>query len=312
MIKTSQKKPVSLHIFNRPDLTRLVFDQIRQYRPPVLFVVADGPREGNPTDAENCRSTRSIFDEVDWKCELVKNYSDINLGSYKRNSSGLNWLFETVDEAIILEDDCVPDPTFFIFCEELLTRYRDDSRIGVICGNNFLASTPYGRYSYFFSSCPLLWGWAAWKRTWKQIDFEMKGWPEFRRTGLPNVFPNRRLHKYWDSLFQSIYIGKINPAWDYFLMLTCYMENMSAVIPSVNLVSNVGFDDRGSHCVNKRWPCANVPQRSMQFPLIHPPHMVVDRQADFSMHPNRFGIPVYKNYALKIVRQLEKFLLPKQ
>lgn len=308
MTNVNKKTPVSLHIFNRPDLTRLVFERIRQYAPEVLFVVADGPREGRSKDVENCRATRAIIDEVDWKCEVVKNYSDINLGGYKRNSSGLNWLFDTVDEAIILEDDCVPHSTFFTFCEEMLARYRDDNRIGVICGNNFLPNTPYGRYSYFYSTYPLLWGWAGWKRAWNLIDPELKGWPEFRELGLQHVFPDRRLRKYWDYIFQSIVEGRLKPAWDYHFMLMCFMQNMLAIVPNVNLVSNIGFDGRGSHCVNHRWPCANVQQHSMRFPLVHPPHIVADRKADVVIHFNRFNLPLHKQYIVKIMRKLEQIV----
>jgi hypothetical protein len=271
-----------------------------------LFVVADGPRVDHPTDAENCKNARSVLDKVDWKCEVVKNYSEVNLGSYKRNSSGLNWLFDNVEEAIILEDDCIPDLTFFTFCNELLDRYRQDTRIGAICGNNFLPNTPYGRYSYFFSTYPLLWGWAGWRRTWQLIDPIMKNWPEFRVKGLTNIFPDRRLRKYWDYIFQSINVGRLKPAWDYHFMLTCFMQNMLSVVPNVNLVMNIGFDEQGTHCVNKLWPCANIQKHAMKFPLAHPSYIVPDRDADKGIHFNRFNVPLYKQYPLRVINKIDR------
>lgn len=296
---------VSFHIFNRPDTTSRVFERIRAARPRVLFVVADGPREAHPADKENCRATRRIIDEVDWKCEVLRNYSEVNMGSYKRNSSGLSWLFDNVEEAIVLEDDCVPHPTFFRFCEELLARYRNDNRIGAIGGNNFLKRPHHGHYSYIFSKFPLLWGWAGWRRTWKLIDRKMAYWPEFRKYGLRCCFPDRRLRGYWDNtIFQAIYEKKKKPAWDYEFMLTCFMQNMLTIIPSVNLVTNIGFGDNGTNCLNPNDMAANIPCRPMEFPLVHPAYIIADCDADTEMHFNRFDVQWNENKIVNIGRKM--------
>ncbi|MFM7711944.1 MAG: glycosyltransferase family 2 protein, partial [Microcystis sp.] len=142
-----------------PDTTARVFEAIRQAKPPKLLVVADGPRADRADDIEKCKAARAIIEGVDWDCEVLTNYSDVNLGCKNRVSSGLNWVFDTVEEAIILEDDCVPDPTFFRFCEELLEYYRHDQRIMVISGNNFQFGKKRTGYSYYFSVYTHCWGW---------------------------------------------------------------------------------------------------------------------------------------------------------
>ncbi len=150
--------PVAFLVFNRPDLTARVFAEIAKVRPKKLLVVADGPRPKRPEDSEKCAAVRSIIDQADWDCEVLKNYSDTNLGCRHRVSSGLNWVFDTVDRAIILKDDVLPHPTFFRFCDELLDRYADDERVGAICGCNFQDGMKRGPCSYYFSRYNHVWG----------------------------------------------------------------------------------------------------------------------------------------------------------
>jgi hypothetical protein len=151
------KTPVAFLVFNRPESTIKVFEEIRRARPPRLLVAADGTRADRPGEAEKCAAVRAIIDTVDWPCEVLKNYSDVNLGCKVRVSSGLDWVFEQVEEAIILEDDCLPHPTFFRFCEELLERYRYDERVGIISGDNFLFGVRRTQDSYYFSRYAHIW-----------------------------------------------------------------------------------------------------------------------------------------------------------
>jgi hypothetical protein len=164
MIQWHVNTPIAFFIFNRPDTTARVFEAIRQAQPSKLLVVADGPRSTRPGEAEKCAATRAIIDQVDWECEVLTNYSDVNLGCRHRVSSGLDWVFEQVEEAIILEDDCLPHPTFFRFCEELLEWYRHDHRIVAISGDNFQNGHQSGEFSYYFSRYVHIWGWATWRR----------------------------------------------------------------------------------------------------------------------------------------------------
>jgi hypothetical protein len=130
------RTPVALLIFNRPDTTERVFKAIAQAQPLKLLVVADGPRDGRPGEATLCEQTRAVITQVDWPCQVITNFADNNMGCKLRVASGIDWIFEQVEEAIILEDDCLPDPSFFRFCDEMLERYRDNERVGMVSGGN--------------------------------------------------------------------------------------------------------------------------------------------------------------------------------
>ncbi len=164
------KTTIAFLIFNRPDATERVFEEIGKAKPPMLLVIADGPRAQVPEDAEKCAASRAIIEQADWDCRIVKNYSDINMGCRNRVSSGLNWVFDTVEKAIILEDDCLPSPSFFRFCQELLTYYQDDVRVMTINGTNWQLGWKIGDGSYYFSRFNLIWGWATWRRAWTLIS----------------------------------------------------------------------------------------------------------------------------------------------
>lgn len=271
--------PVAFFIFNRPDTTARVFEAIKRAAPPKLLLVADGPRPDRPGEAEKCAATRAIATGVDWPCEVLVNFSDENLGCRRRVSSGLNWVFESVDEAIILEDDCLPDLSFFRFCDELLTRYRDDSRIAMISGNNFQQGAGGGEESYYFSRYPEIWGWASWRRAWGLYDVDMKVWPKFRNDGwLERTFPRRRLARFWRDAFDAVHSGGLD-TWDYQFTFSCLRHNALCVMPSVNLVSNLGF---GADATHTKTECrlSKLPIQPMSFPLRHPHHVVRDIGAD--------------------------------
>ena len=165
------KTPVVFLIFRRPDLTARVFEAIRQAQPAKLLIVADGDR--NEEEAILCQQARAVTEQIDWDCEVLTNFSDTNLGCKRRVSSGLDWAFSQVEEAIILEDDCLPHPDFFHFCSELLTHYKDDTRIWNICGHNFQDAQWRGDGSYYFSRYADPWGWATWQRAWKHYDKDL-------------------------------------------------------------------------------------------------------------------------------------------
>ena len=272
-------KPVAFFVFNRPDTTALVFEAIRQAAPPRLLVVADGPRPDHPGEAERCAAVRAIVAGVDWPCDVSFNFSDINLGCRRRVSTGLDWVFESVEEAIILEDDCLPDQSFFPFCAELLTRYRDDHRIAMISGNNFQQGARGREESYYFSRYPEIWGWATWRRVWELYDADMKLWPEFRSGGwLESTFRTKRLARFWREAFDTVHSGGLD-TWDYQFSFCCLKDNALCVIPSVNLVSNLGF---GADATHTKIACrlSKLPIEPMPFPLRHPRHITRDISAD--------------------------------
>lgn len=276
------KTPVVLLIFNRPDTTQRVLDVVRLVKPPQLLVVADGPRSDRPQEAERCAATRAVLQQVDWNCDLLTNYSEINLGCARRVASGLDWVFSQVEEAIILEDDCVPHPTFFPFCEELLERYRDDERVMTIAAKNVQFGHTQTEYSYYFSRYNHCWGWASWRRAWNQFDFDMTDWPTVKANNLlMDILQDKRAVQYWTTIFQSTYEGKTR-SWAYRWMLSSWLQNGLSILPHVNLVSNIGFGTEATNTVtaSENSSYANMVAEEMVFPLRHPPYMVRHQRAD--------------------------------
>jgi hypothetical protein len=270
---------VAFLVFNRPQTTARVWESIRQARPPKLLIVADGPRADRAGEAERCADVRAICERVDWPCDVLRNYADSNLGCRRRVSSGLDWVFETVEEAIILEDDCLPHPTFFPYCRELLARYRDDERIMLISGDNFQPGPPRTEYSYYFSRYPHIWGWASWRRAWRQYDVNISLWPTVRDgRWLLDILQNRRSVEYWSTVFDRIAQNQLD-TWDYQVTFACFCQHMLTIIPRQNLVSNIGFSSDATHTIVGS-PLANLTVEAMQFPLEHPLCMFIDSKRD--------------------------------
>ncbi|MBT9168466.1 MAG: hypothetical protein DDT22_00506 [candidate division WS2 bacterium] len=287
------KTPVVFLIFNRPDTTEKVFEEIRRARPPKLLVVADGPRSDKLGEAEKCKAARAIVERVDWSCDVLTNYSDTNLGCKRRVSSGLDWVFDNVEEAIILEDDCLPHPTFFHFCEELLERYSDDERIMMISGDNFQFGRKRTQCSYYFSRYNHIWGWASWRRAWKHYDVNMKLWPEIRDgKWLDDIFCNKNTVRYWRKIFENVYQGKID-TWDYQWTFACWVQGGLSILPNSNLISNIGFGPNSTHTTeesefsNMQIEPVNFP---VNFPLVHPSFILRDGLADIFTENNHYNI----------------------
>ena len=292
--------PVVFIIFKRPGSTEQVFQRIRQAKPPKLLVIADGPRMGRPDEVEACNVTRAITECIDWDCEVLRNYSEANLGCGKRVSSGLNWIFDLVEEAIILEDDCVPHPSFFRFCEELLEYYRHDQRVVAITGQNVQFGRSRTDYSYYFSRYTQCWGWATWRRAWRHYDFDMNLWPEIRdKDILRDIFSDSRAVRIWTNVFQSMYEKK-RDTWDYQWTFCGMIRNGLTAISDVNLVANVGYDSEGTHTDDRDSPYSKLAVESVSFPLKHPPYVVRNSQADEFTQGSLYN---YEHGLLKRVRK---------
>jgi len=273
--------PVAFLIFNRPGTTARVLTEIAKFKPAKLLVVADGPRSDHLEDPEKCQSTRAIIERlVDWDCEVLTNYSDINLGCKKRVSSGLDWVFANVEEAIILEDDCLPHPTFFRFCQEMLERYRDDTRIMQICGFNALYEKQSLPYSYYFSKFGPIWGWASWRRAWQYYDVDMKLWPLVKKEKAYCYFCDGRREISWRlDIFEKVYRGEID-TWDYQWAFAKHMHSGLSLIPHGNLIVNIGFGADSTHTANPDNPLASVKYAAMELPLKHPPYICRNKPLD--------------------------------
>lgn len=295
MAQAGLESPVAMLVFNRPETTRRVFERVRQARPKRLLVVADGPRPSRPSDPEQCAQTRAIFDAVDWDCQVLRNFADANLGCKKRVSSGIDWIFQQTEEAIILEDDCLPDPSFFPFCDELLARYRDDERVMCISGDNFLGGFPRRNDdSYYFSRFLGIWGWASWRRAWRFYDVDLKIWPLVRDQGwlldaTGDAWQAQRLAKD----LEMIRTGILN-TWDHQWNFASLMHNGLCAMPTVNLVENIGYGLEATHTRPGDERLESV-QHEMKFPLKHPQFVLADRQADahyFQRQHPRMSLPM--------------------
>lgn len=172
--------PILLIIFKRPDTTQIVFDQLRKVKPKTLYVFADGPRKNRIGEEEKCKLAREIIESVDWECNIKKNYNEENLGCKKAVSNAITWFFENEEQGIILEDDVVPNKSFFNFTSSLLEHYRYNSKVMYISGNNFLGNKTNVNGSYYFSIYPHIWGWATWRRAWKLFDRDIKDFPAYK------------------------------------------------------------------------------------------------------------------------------------
>lgn len=281
--------PVLLTIFNRPDTTERVFDEIRKARPLKLYVAADGPRD-IAGDREKCKAARAVVARADWPCEVMRLYSERNLGCGLGVSMALNWFFESESEGIVLEDDTVPNQDFFRFCQELLERYRNDERVMLIGGNNFQNGFKRGDGSYYFGKYPMMWGWAGWRRAWKLYDFKMAEFPTFKKENqIKNIFDDPSVQEYWTKIFELTYEGNID-TWDYQWLFSIWMQNGLCITPNVNLVSNIGCGHKDStHTHDPDDHLASV----QTFPigtLIHPTFVIRNKDAEESDSQNVFAI----------------------
>ena len=307
--------PVVFMVFNRPAKTRRVFDAIKMARPTKLLIIADGPR--NSEDETKCQQVREIIEAgVDWPCEVLKNYSDKNLRPKLRISSGLDWVFSQVEEAIILEDDCLPDQSFFPFCQELLEKYRDEPRIMQISGYNFVARNKKLKCeeSYYFSNISSMSGWASWRRAWNYFDVNIKKWPEVKKSGLLNdILKDFAVIEHYNHLLDDYYAQKVD-SWDTQWNFARYINGGICAISKNNLIQNIGFDSEAANrAIDPNDPRAHVPIKATEFPLIHPDKIIVKPEFDAYMFKYLMGINLHfgqkvRNLAKKRVPRIYRFL----
>lgn len=283
--------PILLLGFNRPDLSRRVLDVVRRVRPTRLYFAVDGPREGRAGELSLCEEVRALAQSVDWDCDIKTLFQDKNLGCRLGVSSAISWFFDHEESGVILEDDCVPAASFFPYAEELLERYAEEPRVMAVSGDNFVGDRPLAQHSYRFSRYPHVWGWATWRRAWASYDIDMKLWPEFRDYGGLAAIScgNSRFEEYWSGVFDRVARGEID-TWDYQWTFACWLNNGLACVPKVNLVTNVGFDERATHTTSAKNQQAYLEARDLDLPLTHPNFIVRDAQADALVDAVCFGI----------------------
>jgi Glycosyl transferase family 2 len=276
--------PVILSVFNRPASTARVFEAIAQAKPRQLFVFADGPSSAADTDL--CAQARAVVEKVSWDCDVKYRYSDTNLGARECYKSGVDWAFSEVDEGIILDDDCVPDPTFFLFSQDMLERYRHQPRVMMICGTNYLGHWKEDCQSYHFSHFGSVWGWASWKRAWAFYDASMSAWGDEKvRERIRDLFANDDVFTFQARRFDRLYgEPQDRHSWDLPWSLARLVHSGLTIVPSVNLVANIGnIDGRG---LPPDHPLANLDVAPLESPFRSPPVVAVDREYD-ELHTRR-------------------------
>lgn len=237
------KKAVLLTTFNRPDVTMKVFKEIRKAKPPKLYISSDGPRPDRKGEKQKVLDLRKkLVDAVDWDCEVKTLFRDKNLGCRKAMSSAITWFFENEKDGIILEDDCLPNQSFFKFCEELLDYYKDDKRIMHISGNQFIENYK-SKYSYYFAKIEHCWGWATWADRWEYYGTDLKDYSE---ENLKKFSKDKNVQDYWRNILEKMKREEID-SWAYQWTFKIVEQNGFCINPSVNLVSNIGFNIDATH-----------------------------------------------------------------
>jgi len=287
--------PLLLIVWRRPHTLSRVIDAIRPVAPPRIFVACDGPNPERPGEAEKVAATRALIDQsIDWPCQIEFFYSPTNQGCRTAVSRAISWFFDHVEQGIILEDDCIPHPDFFRFCDTLLEHYRFDTRVWSICGSNFQQGHRHGDSSYYFSIHGDSWGWATWRRAWQHYASAADLWPLVRDSGrFDDVFPIPEERAYWNELLDRTFIRADIDSWAFQWLLTSWINNGLHVWPNEPLISNIGFDSDGTHTFAD---CPEVVYSNTALnpllEIIHPHLVLPSRAADnFAFFHRRFVAP---------------------
>ena len=280
---------VVLFIYKRPLHAKTILSQIIAANPRILYVIADGPKADVPSDMSNCSETISLISEELKRTKLKIEWviSKYNMGLEQRITTGLNFVFAKEKQAIILEDDCVPDQTFFNYCEELLLRYGKDKRIGHISGTRYTYKVDIDD-SYFGSKYPIEWGWATWADRWAQYDPKMKDWPDTKVSSTFRAFfRTGRTYKYWKWILSRCYSGEQN-SWAYKWLYLNLKEGKISITPSRNLVRNIGLGNNSTNTLLKN-SFAMPPISRLSFPLRHPQKITINSEDDVDLEKHMFS-----------------------
>lgn len=279
--------PVAMIIFNRPDTTKEVFEAIRQAKPPKLYVIADEARPHKAGEREKVDATRAIIEQgVDWDCEVITNYAEQNMGCKKRVASGITWVFEHEEQAIILEDDCLPKPEFFRYCQEMLETYKDDENVMMVSGTNNVPGyqVPQG---ICFSRFSCIWGWATWRRAWSKYDITMREWPQWKEQNTFKPYFKGIEYKVFCRDASKIHAGLVD-TWD-MQWQVCILKNGFGVVPQGNLIHNIGCGhEEATHTTDNSKEIAEYGEIS--FPITKPANLEPDLGYDKAYTKDLYGM----------------------
>lgn len=277
--------PILFIFFNREDIAIQTFDKIRKQKPSKLYLSSDGPREGKKGEADKVfRIRNKILSLIDWDCDVFTRFLDNNIGCSLSVSSAISWLFSNEENGIILEDDCVPQDSFFPFVQEMLLKYKDDMRIGLIAGFNPIADKVFTENSYYFANNKSTWGWATWSRAWQNFDLQMK-WrgTSYEKSIILNMGYKGRDRKYWNYRLGAIDANYVS-AWDWQWFFSLAAQNQLTIYPKCNLISNIGFGEESTHTAYKSHIDESIATDNLAFPLIHPRFVLPNSDFDYAFH----------------------------
>ncbi len=302
------KNPVLLIFFNRPDSFKKVFEEVRKAQPQNLILVQDGPR--NDKDKKAIEECRKIAEGVDWDCNIIRDYSDVNLGCGMRPQTGITKALELFETVIVLEDDCVPAESFFRYCDEMLERYRNDDRIAYISGLNHFETWECGEQDYFFTKTGAIHGWATWRRVWNQYyDYYVKGVDNpyvlnlVKKQFTNQIIANDRVY-YWKKARLSIKNGEKLSYWDNQWGFVKYSQNLLVIVPRINQICNIGGGADSTHAQSiknttfqKYKNFIYIPTTNLQFPLKHCEYVLCDNDYDDLVYKIMAGNPIRRKLA---------------
>lgn len=300
--------PILFLIFNRPDTTNIVFQKIREIRPKKLYVAADGPRIEKMGEVDKCEQVKQlVLSQIDWECEVKTLFRTENLGCKIAVSQAIDWFFENEEQGIILEDDCLPDISFFGFCEELLIKYEKEEKILHISGDNFQNGIKRGSRSFYYSSICHIWGWATWRRAWKLYDREVKKWSNYvENKQIRNAFLDAKMQQYYIDSIQKAVDNEID-TWDLQWAACILINEGVAIMPNVNLISNIGFGEEGTHTKNVHSKLSNLATTPVKYPLVYPSSIEIDQEADKYAFYAFFYTSKWQLFKYNIKKQLKSF-----
>jgi len=303
------KTAVLFIIFNRLDTTKEVFAAIKKAQVPRLYIASDGARADKEDEEVKVQAIRNyVTEHIDWDCEVKTLFREKNLSCGPSVKSAIDWFFSFEEEGIILEDDVVPVQSFFYYCEELLEKYRDDFRVGMINGTNHIGFLSE-HDSYLFSKYKSGWGWATWKRAWINMDLEMN-WThtEFQESILWNMGHSKKSVKFWKSIIYQIKHNQVS-AWDYQWAFSLASQNQLGIVPKNNLVANIGFGDDATHTFGSPKDSFII-SKDIQFPLKHPVYILPNSDYDHQYETEilRFA---WKKFIPRFIRSFLKSFLTK-
>jgi hypothetical protein len=293
--------PVLLIGYRRVSTTRKVIESLRGVRPRRVFFSVNGPNPATAGEEAQCQAVRELAGEIDWDCRIERLFRKEHLSARDSIAGAITWFFDNVEEGIVLEDDCVCDPSFFFFSQELLERYRDNPRIMQIGATNFVPRAFSGPESYAFSNFAYIWGWASWRRAWTKCDLEMSSFSgdDVERL-LESRFTRAADVSYWRVLYGYLRSGNLN-TWDGQWNFSVFRHRGLSVIPRQNLVHNIGFGELSTNTTTLTTAVGDMQLGSLQWPLVHPDRIEVDRASDEAVSDTVFGVrKSYRTFHLKM------------